>query len=150
MQGKVTVPGLAIIEGHFKGELSADSVIVKAGGVIEGSVRADTLQVQGRIIADAASGQCPAITIHAYAAATAVPTPARPQQPVPASPVLRVAPAGWQTRILVQPMLREVTRGLPVQIHLAPPKPLPARRPSGDARASRIAPRSAKIQELLH
>ena len=47
MQGNVTVAGLAIIEGYFKGDLSADTVIVRAGGVIEGSVRADALQVQG-------------------------------------------------------------------------------------------------------
>ena len=153
MQGKVTVPGLAIIEGHFKGELSADTVIVKAGGVIEGTVRADSLLVQGRIIGDSTSDRCPAISIHAHAAAAAVPAPALPQQRVPvapAVPVLRMAPAGWQTRVLHHPMARAVVSGWPAQIMLAPSGASRVHKASRGSQAHRTVPDAAKTQELLH
>jgi hypothetical protein len=155
MQGRVTVPGLAVIEGHFKGELSADTVIVKAGGVIEGTVRADSLLVQGRIIGDTTSGQYPEISIHAapVSAAMPAPAPALPPQRVPAAPavpVLRMASPGWQTRVLGQPMTRAVGPGWPAQIRLGPPQARRVHRTPRGAAAHRTVPQAAKTQEMLH
>ena len=151
MQGNVTVAGLAIIEGYFKGDLSADTVIVRAGGVIEGSVRADALQVQGRIISQATNAPRPVITLGLQAAALEVSTTdvSAPRVSWPQRAAVPAA-AGWQTRVLVQPMVRGASLDWPAQILLKPAEVRHTKPPSVAPLIHRMTATPRKTQELLH
>jgi cytoskeletal protein CcmA (bactofilin family) len=49
MTGKITSPGYVQVEGHFQGEVRADTLVINATAFIQGDVFADSILVGGKI-----------------------------------------------------------------------------------------------------
>lgn len=49
MQGTLSVPGEAVIDGQVQGVLTAQSVVVTANGAMQGTTTADHVRVAGKV-----------------------------------------------------------------------------------------------------